>query len=80
MIIMVVNCDRQVKNLIRRKQLRAYYQFQITDDFQAAGIEAARRTEGCVEQPKTSQRGKGLDLALGQQEYSAPIDSPTHLG
>jgi len=37
------------------------YQFQIYDDLKAAGIEAARRTEEYVEQPKTSQRREGLD-------------------
>jgi hypothetical protein len=38
------------------------YQFQIKDDLKAARIEAARRTEEYVEQPKTSQRREGLDM------------------
>jgi len=41
-----------------------YYQFQIKDDLKAARIEAARRTEEYVEQPKTSQRREGLDMEL----------------
>jgi len=41
-----------------------YYQFQIKDDLKAARIEAARRTEEYVEQPKTSQRREGLDIEL----------------
>ena len=41
-----------------------YYQFQIRDDLKAARIEAARRTEEYVEQPKTNQRRKGLYLEL----------------
>jgi hypothetical protein len=40
------------------------YQFQIKDDLKAARIEAARRTEEYVEQPKTSQRREGLDMEL----------------
>jgi hypothetical protein len=39
-------------------------QFQIKDDLKAARIEAARRTEVYVEQPKTSQRREGLDMEL----------------
>jgi len=39
-------------------------QFQIKDDLKAARIEAARRTEMYVEQPKTSQRREGLDMEL----------------
>jgi hypothetical protein len=38
------------------------YQFQIKDDLKATRIEAARRTEVYVEQPKTSQRREGLDM------------------
>jgi hypothetical protein len=45
--------------------LAVFYQFQIKDDLKAARIEAARRTEVYVEQPKTSQRREGLDLELG---------------
>jgi len=45
------------------------YQFQIKDDLKAARIEAARRTEAYVEQPKTSQRREGLDMEL-------ELDSP----
>jgi len=41
-----------------------YYQFQIKDDLKAARIEAVRRTEEYVEQPKTSQRREGLDMEL----------------
>jgi len=43
---------------------KMYYQFQIKDDLKAARIEAARRTEEYVEQPKTSQRREGLDMEL----------------
>jgi len=43
------------------------------DDLKAARIEAARRTEEYVEQPKTSQRKEGLDLEL---ELAVRIESP----
>jgi hypothetical protein len=52
------------------------YQFQIKDDLKAARIEAARRTEEYVEQPKTSQRREGLDMEL-ELALSQPL--PYHL-
>ncbi|TLN04305.1 hypothetical protein FDZ73_04330 [bacterium] len=38
--------------------------FQIKDNLKPARIEAARRTEEYVEQPKTCQRRQGHDLQL----------------
>jgi len=45
-------------------RLHVYYQFQNKDDLKAARIEAVRRTEEYVEQPKTSQRREGLAMEL----------------
>ena len=55
---------------------RVLYQFQIKDDLKAARIEAARRTEEYVEQPKTSQRREGLDMEL---ELALSQSLPYHL-
>jgi hypothetical protein len=51
-------------SVVHMPQAVVYYQFQIKDDLKAVRIEAARRTEEDVEQPKTSQRREGLDMEL----------------
>jgi len=58
------NSVASIRRLCKPQRGRGLCQFQTKDDLKAARIEAARRTEAYVEQPKTSQRREGLDREL----------------